>query len=334
MVGGAQEGSPRVAARRQLEELARLGFTLRSAFECEFTLVDAITKRPVFDGIDLFSNLLLSQHETLLYDLGTQLKESGIYVETYEVEFSPGQFELTLRPELGIRAADGAFSFKEAVKEFYQGKGYQATFMGKPFAGGGSAGFHFNHSLIDEAGKKVFSDTSRKDNMSDIARYWLGGLIKHTSACTALVAPTVNCYRRFLSEWAPKNAKWGMDDRTGGYRVKIEDMTDIYLESRIPSSAANPYLVLAATVAAGIDGIRNKIDCNDVVPEPLPATLAEAITCLEEDLVLRELLGDQLIRWFALVKREVELKKLKDNDISVDDAEMYERERELYFTFL
>ena len=334
LAGGAQEGSPRVAARRQLEELARLGFTLRSAFECEFTVVDATTKRPVFDGAYVFTNLILAQHETLLYDLGAQLKESGVYVETYEAEFSPGQFELTLRPEIGIRAADATFSFKEAVKEFYQGKGYQATFMAKPFADGGTSGFHFNHSLMDEAGLKVFTDSSKKDGMSDIARYWLGGLATHARGITALLAPTVNCYRRFRGEWAPSSNAWGIDNRRGGFRVKNEDVADIYIENRIPSAAANPYLVLAATVAAGVDGIRNKIDCDQVVPVKLPATLAEAVTCLEEDLVLRELLGDQLIRWFALVKREVELKKLKDDDISVDDPEMFERERELYFTFL
>ena len=333
--GGAQEGSPRVAARRQLEELARLGFTLRSAFECEFTVVDAPTRRPVFDGVDIFTSLRLAPSEALLYELGTQLAQSGVHVETYQVEYSPGQFELTLKPEVGLRAADSAFTFKEAVKEFYLGKGYQATFMAKPFANGGTSGLHFNHSLIDKlSGKKVFSDQSQQNGMSDIARYWLGGLLKHTRAITALLAPTVNCYRRYAGEWAPTNANWAVDDRQVSYRVKNEKSSDVYMENRIPSAAANPYLVLAATVAAGIDGIRNKIDCDDVLPVPLPATLAEAVTCLNEDVVLRESLGDQLVSWFTLVKRGVELEKLKDDDILKDDPEMFELERELYFTFL
>ena len=228
LAGGAQEGSPRVAARRQLEELARLGFTLRSAFECEFTVVDAPTKRPVFAGRDAYAAFVFSQHEHLLYELGSRLKESGISVEACQTEVSPGQFELALRPELGKRGADAAFSFKEAVKEFYHGKQYQATFMSKPFADGDTSALQFNHSLIDEAGKKVFSDASSKHNMSEIARYWLGGLIKHTRSFAALLAPTVNCYRRFRGEWVPKTANWGLDDRMCGYRVKIENSSDIY----------------------------------------------------------------------------------------------------------
>ena len=114
-----------------------------------------------------------------------------------------------------------------------------------------SSGLHYNHSLWTLDGKTALFDPSASDQLSDIARYWIGGLIKHSAALTALCSPTVNCYRRLHGPRLPDKANWGLEDRNASFRVKNYSEQGTYFENRIPGGSCNPYLVLAATVAAG-----------------------------------------------------------------------------------
>ena len=326
---------PRYIARQQLDRLSALGLRLKSGFEYEFYVVDKAGE-PVFDGPDIFSSLALSKIESDLFDLDSQLLQSGIDIHCFNCEYGPGQLELVGRPTDGVRAADDAFVLKEGVKEFFQQRDMQATFMTKPFVKSSSSGLHFNHSLwLADSDDNAFYDETRDDNLSAIAGYWLAGLTTHAAAITALSSPTVNCYRRLHQPWAPHKADWGIDDRDTSFRAKNLGVFGTYVENRIPSSASNPYLVLAATVAAGVDGIVNRIVCapqRDPKATTLPATLAEALHSLQMDGVMVELLGSEFVEWFVKMKTQTEVKTLSDINIQKDDNLLLEKE--LYFTYL
>ena len=200
--------------------------------------------------------------------------------------------EINFAPASGIDAADQAFRFKNGVKEIAQQQGYMASFMTKPYADQSASGCHYHHSLVDlQSGTNAFSNTDNPFEMNDICRWWLGGQIKHAAAICALAAPTINCYKRY-KQWsfAPTNATWGIENRTVGVRVKGMKGEGAHLENRTPGSASNPYLVMAAVLAAGIDGLRNHIEppapvekiaygLEDV--ENLPASLPDALDALE-----------------------------------------------------
>ena len=326
---------PRYVARQQLDRLSALGLRLKSGFEYEFYVVDKAGE-PVFDGPHIFSSLAMSKIEADMFDLDDQLLRSGIDTLCANCEYGAGQFELVGRPTDGIRSADDAFVLKEGVKEFFQQRDMQATFMTKPFTKSSGSGLHFNHSLWSTDGdENAFYDGGLDDNLSAVAGYWLAGLTTHAPALAALCSPTVNCYRRLHLPWAPHAANWGIDDRNVACRVKNDGNSGTYVENRIPTSASNPYLVLAATVAAGVDGIVNKLECppqRDVNATILPGTLAEALHSLKTDKAMVDLLGSEFVDWFVKIKTETEVKIL--GDVNIEEEDDMQLEKELYFTYL
>jgi len=157
-------------------------------------------------------------------------------------------------------------------------------------------------ALKYRAAPSLFSDPTRADGVSDFARHWVAGLLKNADAMTALLCPTVNCYRRLQGPWAPTHAAWGLDDRLATFRVKKSfENDDIYVENRMPSGLVNPYLSLAVNIAAGLDGVLNKL-------EPPPAglraggprilgDLEEALKALEASQVMKETLGEEFVAY-------------------------------------
>jgi len=220
-----QAPNPRVIARRQLEKLRDMGYTLKSAHEYEFRLFDPETLEPVIKGNDIFNTLVLGEYEEALMAVEGGLRAQGVMVETMQTEAGSAQFELTLAPCQGLDAADAAFRFKHAVKEMFQQRRVIASFMTKPVEGEASNSCHFNHSLqpLREAGG-LFSDGRLDEEveagfkyvdgeLNDLASHWLGGLVKHAPALSALCAPTANCYRRLHGAWAPSHGGWGEENR-------------------------------------------------------------------------------------------------------------------------
>jgi len=198
---------------------------------------------------------------------------------------------------------------------------------------------HFSGSLWAD-GKNAFHDpaeTEKSGQLSAVGRHWAAGLIKHAAALTALLSPTVNCYRRLHGPFAPDRSDCGWENRTAMLRFVTPSPQTTYIENRLPSSAANPYVVLAATVAAGIDGLVNRLelppaDSQDRRAERLPSSLSEALSALQSDRVMCEALGEEFIRWFLSLKRDVEIAKVNQAEEAGRDE--LEIERELYFTFL
>ena len=331
-----QEMCPRYMARQQLERMRDHDYMLTSGFEVEFVLTDPEGKEPFSNGHNAFSNYKLSILEPFLYDVDSYLSGGGMDVEAIALEYANGQVELATNTSEGILAADTTFNLKEALKEICAQKRQKATFMTKPFSGEMSNGLHFNHSVYNSAGHNVFYDATADDRLSDIARHWLAGLIAHAGALTAICSPTVNCYRRLHQPFSPDHADWGIDDRFSAFRMKNNTEKRTYIENRLPGGSANPYLVMAATVAAGMDGVVRKLKCpdqrvNKADAARLPDSLAQALKELQDDCVMVEALSEPFVRWFVRVKSEVEVEKLKDVDITGHDVE---KERELYLDML
>jgi len=306
--------APRAIARALLEELAGMGYGLYSGFEYEFYLVNRETRQPPFPGIQIFATLRNNFDPSLVNQILLDMPQVGVDIITSNAEYGPGQMEINFAPARGITAADDAFRFKNGVKEIAQQNGYMASFMTKPYADQSASGCHYHHSLTDlKSGNNAFSNPDKPFELNDTCRWWLGGQIKHAAAICALAAPTVNCYKRY-KQWsfAPTNATWGVENRTVGVRVKGLRGEGAHLENRTPGAASNPYLVMCAVLAAGIDGLRNRVEPPAQVTgiaygmdgvTNLPAGLPQAVDSLETDAEMRALLGEEFIKLFLAVKR-------------------------------
>jgi glutamine synthetase len=312
--GTPAEAAPRYRARQLLDRLQDMGFGVRSGFEYEVYLTDADTRRPVFDGIQIFWTLRNNWDPAFMLDVLDNMEEAGVDIITANAEYGPGQLEINYAPDTGIQAADTAFTFKNGLKEMAQQYGYLASFMTKPYADQSASGCHYHHSLFHlVSGENAFYDSGTSDGLSGLARFWIGGQIAHAGAVSALCAPTVNCAKRFkLFSFAPMNATWGHEDRTVALRVKGGREADTHLENRIPGAGSNPYLVMAAVLAAGIDGLIKRIEPPSPEKQiaylnqdaaPLPVTLDDALHALEADTTLGEYLGAEFIQLFLAVKR-------------------------------
>ena len=354
--GGAPlDACPRYVARRQLDHLKQLGYQLFSGFEAEFYITDA-TGKPVYEGHELFTNSTFSEFEPFLYSMDEQMADAGVDVATMHTEYGDGQFEMALAPKYGIESADQLFLLKQAVKEMSkQHQGWLATFMTKPFLEKSANGLHFSHSLwtipaSDEKTQNVFHDPSAEDGLSTIGRQWIAGLMRHGRGLMALCSPTVNCYRRLGTTWTPNVYSWDIGIKSVWICVKTGSPKATYFENRLPAGAANPYLVLAATVAAGIDGIVNKLECprpkirsSAMTANPtqttkadsvdlLPDNLSESLDALENDKVLCEALSSEFVEWFVSSKRANEIAQL--TKVTESNQMVFELEREMYFKVL
>ena len=341
--GQPQPQCPRYICRAQIDRLEKeLGCQLLSGWEEEFFIVESDTTEPIAKEGNDASMLLLSEQETLLYHLESQMRKATIDIEGITLESTSSLFEYCLTPLQGISSADAACLFKQVAKEIcaqWDGHGskIQAVFMPKPFLKGQAAGLHFNMSLWNKKGNNLFHSDTSSNHLSEIARYWLAGLIKHSTALVALSSPTVNCYRRLHGPWAPCLADWGIDDRRASFRMKNDGMKSTYVENRLPSAASNPYLVVASTIAAGLDGIINKLELDTEMNKDackLPDTLDEALQALVNDTCLTEQLGEDFIKVFIKIKRDIEIVELKKSDPKIMNEDMLLKEREQYMLFI
>ncbi len=303
--------APRYLAKRQLAELEALGYQLLSGYEYEFYLVDAATRKASYSGIQLFGTLPPAD-QPVIYQILRSLSSIGVDIITADLEYAPGQIEINFAPGWGIDGADRAFTFKNTIKEIAQQHGKIASFMTKPDINLSANGCHFNQSLWDGERNALF-DPSREHGLSEVGAHYIAGQLAHAPALTALLSPTINCWKRFKpNAFAPTNITWGIDNRTTAIRFKAFQDERTYIENRLGSGAANPYLVLAALVAAGIDGIKRQLELSapiqvvaDGLPDvpQLPTHFEAALHALEQDTVIREALGEEFIQLFTSLKK-------------------------------
>lgn len=306
--------SPRYVFQRVLDVAAEMGFDVMMGQEFEFYLLDGKTHAPVFEGVHAF-NTLRNQYLPIINELLDQLTAAGIDLIDHGCEYGPGQMEINYGPAIGMAAADKSFTFRQAVKEICQQAGYLATFMSRPFSDQTGCGCHVHVCLIDRAtGKNVFLDLDDHNGLSATCKSFIQGILDHGAGMMPLIAPTPNCYRRYLPPtFVSIYRGWGIQDRTGMVRVKASHDEDTHLEMRAASSISNPYLSAAATVAAGLLGIKHNLQLQPPIEgkglyegrdlPKLPETLDDALMALEADAEMVELLGAEFVRVFTAVKR-------------------------------
>ena len=331
--GRAQQAAPRMVLKNALAEAAELGYGVKMGHEYEFYVVDLATRQPLYQGHPIFMTSLIHQHPAM-DKLMRVLHASGVDMITANGEYGPGQWELNFSALDGIAAADRAFVFKNTVKEFLRTEGLLATFMTKPYKNLAGSCSHLHLSLFDLAtGKNLFLDASDKDGMSALMKSFTQGILDHAPAAQAIWNPTPNCYRRIRPHtFAPSNVSWGVEDRSASVRIKASKDKRQHLEVRIPSALSNPYLTAAATLAAGLLGVkagsklapeRAGLKEADASFPKLPTEMHEALAALAADTALVEAIGPEFVRVFTTVKN-AELSRMREDIPAVETNEYFE----------
>ena len=262
-------------------------------------------------GQSAFSLNTLNEHAPFWDEFRAALQVLGVRADTWIHEVGLTQFEINLLHDDPLVVADQAFLFKYAAKEVALRHGLNAVFMAKPIAGQPGSSMHLHQSVVDAGGRNVFSDADGGE--SALFRQYIAGLQANLPSLMLLFAPFVNSYRRFVRQsQAPVNFHWGYDNRTAGLRIPRSGPAARRVENRVAGADANPYLVIAATLAAGLDGIERALPPTDPMDDSayesahtLPRTLPAALEAFVGDDVAVRLFGERFVRGYASVK-EVE----------------------------
>ena len=331
--GTPLHAAPRHVLRKAIAELDRLGYQAVVGLEYEFYLFDADTMKPTFEGLHIF-NTMRNTATPVAERIVELMPQIGIDIITANCEYGPGQFEINYGPHEALQAGDLGFTFKNGVKFIARQLGYHATFMTKPFTDQSACGAHTHISLISrENGQNAFLDTDDPNGLSQTAYHFMQGMLKHARAAMALMAPTPNCYHRFVPHsFAPSNISWGLEDRTAMIRAKNSRDSRTHLENRLPTGLSNSYLATAAVIAAGTLGLKDAQRPPEAVAglaensqsfEALPTTLDESLNALERDEEFRTILGEEFAQVFTAMKRS-ELGRFKSHVSDWERAEYLE----------
>ena len=313
------EVAPRTILKRQVERATAAGFTAMGGSELEFFILRETyesAQKKGFDNLEPFGWYIEDYHtlqgfktEGLVGAIRRHLDASGVPIEFSKGEWGPGQHEINFRYAGFLETADRHVIFKQAAKEIAIQQNLAVTFMAKLDERYAGSSTHLHSSLRSSDGTPLFA-TSRPGpgqdvQLPDVFRWWLGGLMRHARASALLFAPYVNSYKRFRAgSFAPTGIAWSYDNRTAGFRI-VGHGPSTRVECRIPGADANPYLALAATLAAGLDGIANRIE-----PPPMfrgdvyaaeglptvPRSLPEAIAEFEASAMVRDAFGAEVVQ--------------------------------------
>jgi glutamine synthetase len=324
MVDGSPfPGDPRGILKRVLREAEEMGFTTMNVGpEPEFFLFKTDENgNPTMELNDqggYFDLAPTDLGENCRRDIVLTLEEMGFEIEASHHEVAPGQHEIDFKYADAIRAADQIQTFKIVVKTIARQHGLHATFMPKPLFGVNGSGMHCHLSLF-RGKENAFYDPNDSLGLSDVARYFMAGVLAHARGFTAITNPTVNSYKRLVPGYeAPSYVAWSASNRSPMIRIPASRGLSTRIEARNPDPSANPYLALAVMLKAGLDGIKNKL----VLPPPvdrniyimsdeelaeagissLPADLNEALKELVNDEVMIEALGDHAFTHFCELK--------------------------------
>ena len=312
--GAPVEVSPRRVLRRQMERAQELGLDVRCATELEFYLFqesfeEAAAQRwhglhPHVSSIEDYQLLQTSREEYVIRRIRNEMIGAGIPIEFSKGEAGRGQHEINVTYGRALEVADRHVVFKNGVKEIADQCGRAATFMAKWSMAEVGSSCHIHASLWDaESGAPLMWGEAGPSNLSDVGRQFVAGLLHGARQLTWMWAPYVNSYKRYVSgSWAPTAAVWGVDNRTCGFRL-VGAGAGRRVECRIPGADANPYLALAAVIAAGLWGVEHGLE----LPPPfvgnayaatgvprIPTTLVEAIAELEASEVAAAAFGAEV----------------------------------------
>ena len=318
------EGCPRCNLKRLMAEAKKLGFSMNVGPEAEFFLFskdkDGNVTTETQDRAGYYDVGPEDLGEDVRSDIVLTLQEMGFDIEASHHEVADGQHEIDFRYADILTAADNVTTFRIAVKAIAAKHNLHATFMPKPVFGINGSGMHCNISLFKD-GKNAFFDENAEYQLSDTARYAIGGLLKHIKSITAILNPTVNSYKRLVPGYeAPVYMAWSLANRSALLRVPAKRGSSTRVELRSPDPACNPYLAFAVILEACLDGVRNKIEPPAPVEsniyklttkerkkqriDSLPGSLADAIDLFDKSLVSRAALGDHIFKEFLSAKKK------------------------------
>lgn len=314
-VYGADEkpfaGASRMVLKRQLAAAEELGYSFQVGPECEFFLFhqdeNGQPTTLTHEKAGYFDLGPIDLGENARRDMVLTLEAMGFEIEASHHEVAPAQHEIDFKYDEALATADNIMTFKLAVKTVAKRHGLFASFMPKPKQGVNGSGMHINMSLSKD-GKNVFDDPDGKLGLSEEAYYFIGGIMKHMRGMTLVTNPLVNSYKRLVPGYeAPTDIAWSAANRSPLIRIPSTRGEGTRIELRSPDPAANPYLVLTVCLAAGLDGIRNRIEPSAEVHdnlfaqmpadkerrgiEAIPGDLHEAIAAFQEDALIQKALG-------------------------------------------
>jgi glutamine synthetase len=319
------EASPRVALKRQVKAAMKKGYRVKTGVECEFFLIDPSGER-ISDEMDkeekpCYDQSALMRRYDVISEICDAMLSLGWNPYQNDHEDANGQFEMNWDYDDCLKTADRHTFFKFMAKSIAEKHGYRATFMPKPFANLSGNGCHAHVSVWDKEGKKnLFLNKSDEMGLSKLAYQFLGGVMHNAISMAAIFIPSINSYKRIDAAvtssgatWSPNAVTYSGNNRT--HMVRIPDPGRF--EIRLMDGATNPYLLQAAVVAAGLDGVNNKrdpgkrVDLNMYTEQhklknlrKLPANLLDAIRLLDNSKVARSAFGDEFVDSYVKLKRE------------------------------
>ncbi|MDR2425941.1 MAG: type I glutamate--ammonia ligase [Endomicrobium sp.] len=318
------EGCPRYALKKVLKEAANMGYSFNVGSECEFFLFLTDDKgKPTtitHDDAGYFDLGPVDLGENARRDMCLALESMGFEIEASHHEVAKGQHEIDFKYSEALRAADNINTFKMVVKTIAQKHGLHATFMPKPISGINGSGMHTNMSLFKD-GKNTFFDEKDELQLSDIAYNFIGGLIEHMKSMTVITNPLVNSYKRLVPGYeAPVYIAWSCKNRSPLIRIPASRGNSTRIELRSPDPSSNPYLLLAACLSAGLDGIKkktkppmpvdqnmfkmSKIDRTKAGVEDLPGDLEQSMIEFKNSIFMRNVFGEHISDRYLEAKSE------------------------------
>ncbi len=316
-------GDPRYVLKKATAEARELGFTMNVGPEAEFFLFHVDGEgRPTtitHDRAGYFDLTPVDLGENARRDMVLTLEQMGFEIEASHHEVAPGQHEIDFKYSDALDIADKVVTFKFVVRTIAQRHGLHASFMPKPIYGIAGSGMHLNQSLMHN-GSNAFYNPDSPSQLSEVALNYIGGLMEHIGAITAVTNPTVNSFKRLVSGYeAPVYVAWSNRNRSPLIRVPAKRGMSTRIELRSPDPSCNPYLALAVCLKAGLDGIKRKIQppppCDRNIYEmtaaerrelgisSLPSSLEEALNELARDPVIAEALGPHVMERYMEAKR-------------------------------
>ncbi len=318
------EGDPRYVLKRALKEAADMGYSFNVGPECEFFLFHTDDEgRPTtitHEKASYFDMSPLDLGENARREIILNLEDMGFEIEASHHEVAPAQHEIDFRHTNALKAADNLMTFKLVVKTVAKRHGLFASFMPKPVYGVCGSGLHINMSLSKD-GVNIFNDYSSPNGVSKEAYQFIAGIMDHVKGMTLISNPIVNSYKRLLPGYeAPIYIAWSEENRSPLIRIPAARGTNMRVELRSPDPAANPYLLLATCLAAGLDGIKRGLEAPKSVDsnlydltaeemealgiEAIPSNLSKACHYFEEDEFMKQVLGEHVHKKYLQEKRD------------------------------
>lgn len=320
---GAQfSGDPRYILKKSVEKATKLGYTFNIGPECEFFLFHTDSEgRPTtktHDSAGYFDLAPMDMGENCRREICMVLEDMGFEIEASHHENAAGQHEIDFKYDDVLSAADKIMTFKTVVKIVAQRNGLHATFMPKPIMNTYGSGMHINMS-ISQNGKNLFANEDNNRDISDFAKMFAAGILKHIKGITAVSNPLVNSYKRFVPGFeAPVHIAWSHMNRSPLLRIPAPKGDATRIELRSPDPSCNPYLTLALVLEAGLDGLNNKLQISDPIDlntynltpeqelsygiERLPSNLYLALEEMKKDPYVKEVLGKHIYEKYINAK--------------------------------